>query len=356
MKYAVISDVHGNFCALRATIYSAINNGCNAFIFLGDYGTDFVEMHSILDLIRWCQNNYQTFIIKGNREDYILDYLDDKHPDWEDDPTKKVILKGIQTLTKEDIEFIRNLSNCKIVNLDGIGKVILSHSLILNNKYRDLIKSNEVKTLLFGHSHSSGNWFSSGCNIYNPGSAGLSDDGVSCTYGILENVNGNNIFTIEAISYDISMEEKIIDSIPEISGVEAAYWGELLKMSMHLGKQLTVDFIQECARLNALKEESIKNNTTPDLSPLKDYNLVFYQLKSASADHNGIFLPFADFDIRKKYKLTNKTIYVPNNSKCHYEIFEKKFGKFSKEIIEAAFSNFQFYYEQAMKKKKNLIT
>lgn len=351
MKWAVISDIHGNSSALQATIYSAINNGCNSFIFLGDYGTDFIEIHEVLDMIRWCRKNFTTYVIKGNREDYILDYIDGKHPDWDNDPTKQAILIGIQRMTKEDIDFIRSLPNFDVVNLSGLGNVILSHTLILNKDLKNFINNGNSNILLFGHSHSSGNWYSSNCYIFNPGSAGLSDDGISCTYGILEGDNKKPIFSIENVQYDFDKEFQIIDSHQDICGLKAGYWGELLKMSMKLGKQLTVDFLQECARLNYILEKSKENNTSADLSPLEDYEKMFYQLKNANVDHNGIFLPFADFDIRKKYKLIKKTLVVSKDSKNPFEIVEKKFGPFSFEILKKAFANFEQYYENAMTKK-----
>ncbi len=350
MRLAVISDIHGNSKALEATIYSAIENKCDGFIFLGDYGTDFVEIHYVLEMIRWCQKNYPTYVIKGNREDYILDYLDGKHPDWQNSPTKKAIILSAENMTQEDIYFIRNLSDCKIIDFDGGSKVILSHTLKLNKQYRDLIQDGKVKTLLFGHSHSSGSWHSSGCDIFNPGSIGLPDDGVS-TYGILENIGNDFIFDIKSVSYDMTQEDQIIDNNPQLLGPNAAYHGEILKMSMRLGRNLNVDYLQECGRLSMIVRKAKENNSQPDLSPLKDYEKIFWQLKNASSDHNGIFLPFADFDFRKNFKLTRKMLVVPESSKINVEIIEKDFNNLSMDILTLAFSNIKYYYEQEMIKR-----
>ena len=37
MKYALISDIHGNLPALQATMADAKRRGVDCFVFLGDY-------------------------------------------------------------------------------------------------------------------------------------------------------------------------------------------------------------------------------------------------------------------------------------------------------------------------------
>lgn len=52
MKYALISDIHGNLPALKAVINDARENKVDHFIFLGDYCIGLGYPNEVVDCIR----------------------------------------------------------------------------------------------------------------------------------------------------------------------------------------------------------------------------------------------------------------------------------------------------------------
>lgn len=352
MKYAVISDIHGNSEALKATIADAIANKCTGFIFLGDYGTDFPGIHEVLNMVRWCQQNYPTYVIKGNREEYILDYLSGKQLDWENNPTKKIIVNDANSMTREDKNFIRSLKSAEIVNLPNIGKVALAHSSNINEEIKAAIDRSEIKTILFGHSHTAGVWHSGTCDYYNPGSAGLSKDGVSSTYAIMDQKDNKVSFNIRSVNYDIEKEKELIDSSPDLSGPNAAYIAELTKMSMAVGRPMSVYFFGELFRLNATYKKAQETNSEPDYSPLEEsVEKVYILLSGITIDLNKNIMPGIDMDIRRNYPFSNGTMDINNILDYELENLEINYKDVPKELISIAFANIEYYYTKEFASK-----
>ena len=52
MKYAIISDIHGNLPALEAVIADAEQQGADKFLFLGDYYRNLPLGNEVTDVIR----------------------------------------------------------------------------------------------------------------------------------------------------------------------------------------------------------------------------------------------------------------------------------------------------------------
>lgn len=74
MKYACFSDIHGNIEAFKACYNDALKRGVNGFIFVGDYVTDFLNANEVINLIKEITSKYTCYIVKGNRDDYVLKY------------------------------------------------------------------------------------------------------------------------------------------------------------------------------------------------------------------------------------------------------------------------------------------
>ena len=54
-RFIILSDIHGNYEALKASVDDAINNyhtQISGFILLGDYTCDFLEGHEVIELIK----------------------------------------------------------------------------------------------------------------------------------------------------------------------------------------------------------------------------------------------------------------------------------------------------------------
>ena len=68
MKYAVISDVHGNMDALEAVLADARKQGAEGYLFAGDYCLSLPYPEEVINTIRKIEN---AVIIRGNEEQYI---------------------------------------------------------------------------------------------------------------------------------------------------------------------------------------------------------------------------------------------------------------------------------------------
>ena len=74
MDIAVFSDVHGNYSALQASIDYAVGKGITNFLLLGDYVTDCPYPQKTMELIYVLRKYFTTYIIRGNREEYLLNF------------------------------------------------------------------------------------------------------------------------------------------------------------------------------------------------------------------------------------------------------------------------------------------
>ena len=74
MKIAVLSDVHGNYIALQKCIDYVLSKGVDTFIFLGDYVGELAYPQKTMEIIYSLKEKHSCFFVKGNKEDYWLDY------------------------------------------------------------------------------------------------------------------------------------------------------------------------------------------------------------------------------------------------------------------------------------------
>ena len=68
MKYAIISDVHGNLPALNAVLRDAEKKNVEGYIFVGDYCLSNPYPNECITRIRELKN---TYVIRGNEERYL---------------------------------------------------------------------------------------------------------------------------------------------------------------------------------------------------------------------------------------------------------------------------------------------
>ena len=68
MRYAVISDIHGNMDALEAVLADARKQGAEGYLFAGDYCLSLPYPEEVIDRIRKIEN---AVLIRGNEEQYI---------------------------------------------------------------------------------------------------------------------------------------------------------------------------------------------------------------------------------------------------------------------------------------------
>lgn len=255
MKYAIISDVHGNNMALQNVINDAKMNGADAYIFAGDYCVCAPWPKEVIETM---QNMKDAFIVKGNEEHYLhcpegddgqfeisrwsKHQLSAKQIEWLDQlPEQLEIKDGDHNI------FITHKSETFIgtIEFDSFGpqliaakKEIIPHDKLLvrinhildqNRAFLDKQERMRKGIYIFGHSHIQ--WYKEidGHLYINPGSCGLPLD--------CENYLGAPYTLLTVDETGISVEERrvaydadeLINKVKESSQFEEAYvWSKVM--------------------------------------------------------------------------------------------------------------------------------
>ena len=199
MKYACFSDIHGNIEAFKACYNDALKRGVNGFIFVGDYVTDFLNANEVINLIKEITSKYTCYIVKGNRDDYVLKYSNHEEKYLVGSNEESILLTYYQ-LFQHNIDYLKKLQNSIVFEVNEL-KISLSHKL------EDSVDADIIIT---GHTHIQSSMYDNGVLYVNPGSIGLNTDGrVGATYSII--TFGKKVEVEEYIvNYDI---DKVIDSV-----------------------------------------------------------------------------------------------------------------------------------------------
>ena len=183
MKICILSDIHGNYEALKKCILEAKKDGVKTILCLGDYVGYYYEPEKCIDLLI----KEKAICIKGNHEDIFLELLKNK---------KKLPLfitkygnginLAIKKLKTKHINFIKKLKVNKEIVIDNL-KFLLSHGspwdpnlYIYPNKFKnyiDTFKKYKYDFILLGHTHIQMKKKMKKKILLNPGSVGQPRDG-----------------------------------------------------------------------------------------------------------------------------------------------------------------------------------
>lgn len=247
MRYAILSDIHGNIKALDICLEKIQKMQVDAYIFCGDYITDVPHAHEVLERIREWEGKYTCYIIKGNREDYIIQFAQEQNGKHKN---KINFSYTLEQLTKEDMEYISNMPDSIEITQNDIP-IYVSH------------KRNEEATFpikIYGHRHVQERNTIDGVTYINPGSVGLpSDNFVGTEFAILD-VGENNITTIfKQITYNIN---EVIDEVQSTKLVyEKDKWGKLVIKGIMTGEDYAFACMEKV--LQIAKQQGISEDDIP---------------------------------------------------------------------------------------------
>ena len=277
MKYAIISDVHGNIDALAAVLEDAKNFNIDKYIFAGDYCASFPEPNEVINTIRGIKN---AIIVRGNEEENMRALAKQDQSTWIDGQFQALYWL-YRTLTDENHAYTNSLPK-NAVYYDGDTKLMVQHkSMDLygdieykefsshkvvkkynNDSYqRDKIlqdfqewvkTSNEFHAAIepltdgiyiFGHTHVQ--WHARYKNkiFINPGSCGLPLDGTWDAPYTLLNIEDDQInITERRVPYDA---EKLAQKLKNSDLYKAApVWSEIILEEMNVKFELALTFLQ----------------------------------------------------------------------------------------------------------------
>lgn len=215
MKVAVISDIHSNFKAFEAFLIYIEEHPVDAIIGLGDYVTDMPYPRRTLDMLYDLMKKYPCYILRGNREEYLLTH-DKKNQGWHICSPSGALLYTYEHITRADLDFFESLPSMTEVQLGDCPELLLCHGTpeeIRGNMKFDLeqqervMKTLPTKYFLGGHTHYQQIEKKYGKTYINPGSLGLAIDekGGHAEFAILE--GNRDGWEAEFISVPYDLEE-----------------------------------------------------------------------------------------------------------------------------------------------------
>ena len=179
---AVFSDIHANHSALQAAIDYAVARGITNFVLLGDYVTDCPYPQKTMELIYVIKQYFRSYIIRGNREEYLLNYRKSGEGAWKKGSASGALLYTYNNLTDKDFNFFDSLPNYGIYKIKGFSGFEYCHGsptdtieLLFKEKRNTKKVLSHLKegVLLHGHNHIQGSYTYRGKTAVNPGSVGL---------------------------------------------------------------------------------------------------------------------------------------------------------------------------------------
>lgn len=220
MKYAILSDIHGNQYALKEVLREVDKLQITKLLLLGDYVGYYYGIEQILEQIKHFEyvaikGNHEELLHKGLSEEGFFDVLDKKYGTSH--------RRCMKSLSSERIDYLIGLPNLLELKLENLN-VLLCHGTPWDkDEYvypdSDLVTLRKFDSysfdfIFYGHTHYSSVFDRNGMQVINPGSVGQSREkgGVAC-WGILDTQTRK--FEQMATSYDVKrLEDEVLKYDP----------------------------------------------------------------------------------------------------------------------------------------------
>lgn len=184
MNILLISDIHGNFPALKAVSHAAAPWHCPHILNCGDSLVYAPFPNETLDWLR----QHQVFTIRGNTDDRVIKLLKGKSFKKPSKQEKRIMYTSTAAaLTAENAAYLLELKKKKLLRL---GQTFLGlfhgspadHEELLTaetpeKRFKELAKETACEVVITGHSHIPFHRIVSGVHFINPGSVGRMFDG-----------------------------------------------------------------------------------------------------------------------------------------------------------------------------------
>lgn len=255
MKIAVLSDIHGNITAFNAVLKDINKIGVDKFIIAGDHVVDCPDPNEVLDKIK----KLDAYVIKGNREEYILNYHKGLHNDWKTHKQMAATVWTYNVMNKENLKYIEGLKPQLKISLPGTDAIRVVHgspSNIYEELYPDkyperlekALKNLKEPVLICGHTHHPWSRMVHDKLVVNPGSVGVPFNKNSCAeYAVLTWQDDKWKVSHYQAEYDLQELEQLFFDNEMMEKCRA--WSRLTLQSIKFGENITLDFIRYVYKL-----------------------------------------------------------------------------------------------------------
>jgi predicted phosphodiesterase len=220
MKIAALGDIHGNYRALISVLEHLASWEPDLVLVLGDIINRGPRSKDCLELILDQAQKPDWQVIKGNHEDYVVDFAQhDYSPDSHDFALREVIHYTYKSLTSDQMLTVRDMPDDIFLQFSGPGIVRASHASTAGNRvgiYPDTSEGDlpeliptDSRLFLVGHTHQPLVRNYQDTLVVNVGSVGLPFDGNTRSgYAQLTYWQGEWQGEIIRLDYDIQAAEK----------------------------------------------------------------------------------------------------------------------------------------------------
>ena len=272
MKYAVISDVHGNLPALEAVLADAARQGAARYLFAGDYGISGPWPDRCVTAIRAVPD---ATVIRGNEEKYLENLIGQDPAAWTDGQMQ-ISYWTFRNMGRDNLDWLLSLPHTAELAYGGVrirmahhtdafmGAWIGPDSVRVVERYPgeyitharlqadvraeleadpaslEKIASLEKGVYIVGHSHVQWTWRDEERGVYlvNPGSCGLPLDAVpdSVPYTVLEITDAGRVTVEEKrVPFDKAAYIRTIRQTGQYR--EANVWSRVIERELALSRE-----------------------------------------------------------------------------------------------------------------------
>ena len=281
MRFAIISDIHGNLPALDAVIADARNNNIDNFIFVGDYCLSNPYPNECIQRMRDLDKKY---IVRGNEEKYLENLIDKDQTMWTDGQMQ-ISYYCYRAISTDNLDFLLSMPNTLELSFNDVNlhvahssaefiddcehkewstakvaqryanRIVTSASFQAdihnyfegNDRFQQIFSELEQGVYIFGHSHIQWSYKSKDGKtvLINPGSCGLPLDGVtgSIPYTVLDISDAGNIIVEEKrIPFDMGAYIDVL--IRSDQFVEANVWSNIIIQELRTAREHLFYFLR----------------------------------------------------------------------------------------------------------------
>ncbi|MBO4636324.1 MAG: metallophosphoesterase family protein [Clostridiales bacterium] len=281
MRYAVLSDVHGNCPALKKVLADADRRGIGNFIIAGDYALSGAWPDECIQVLLDLPDK---LIIRGNEERYLEDLIGKDQSKWTDGQMQ-ISYWCYRNIAPEHLSYVLGLPVTDQCGINGV-KISMAHSsdafigeyefgrfgpAILAERYNgsEVTKErlgSDIKEILdndplfaervndledgvyiFGHSHVQWSYKVNGRNIWliNPGSCGLPLDGIrdSIPYSVLTIASDGEI-SLEEVRIPFDKKAYAEELMKTMQYKEANVWSKVIIHELLTAREHLTFFLQ----------------------------------------------------------------------------------------------------------------
>lgn len=185
MRIAALGDINSNHIALEACMDWIHTNRIDGIAFLGDYVSGCPYPQKTMHIIRNIPQNYMTWFVRGNREDYMLHHTHRLNKEWSYCSQSGSLLYTYENLSAEDLRFFESMPIGIEIKLDGYEPFSICHGSMQDNNFqfcgdspetRKAMSQSATRLTVCGHCHIPYEYSISGKTIVNAGSVGNPQD------------------------------------------------------------------------------------------------------------------------------------------------------------------------------------